>query len=207
MHLRRSSPPLPGRLGPQVRDVGVLQRVDATPGGGGRRLRRAVARVELPEVGAVQGGGVRGAWSLGGVRTGEGRDGRRRRGDGVPGEPGPGVRMRGRDSGSGVRGSVMVARWVSSGGGGERRRLSSRRVCVGFLLIVLTSPCPLGLAIPPGLVLLPPGRLIFSRCGFYCHLFSAVSGVTGLPVGAMQRERERDSAIAKLTRTDAGRPG
>ena len=216
VHLRSASPSSPAQLHPHVWDVGVLEWVDVA----GLWDLGAEAWVKLSVsvhgAGAVQRSGER--WGGGrGVWAGERRDWRRRRGDGVPvksmaaGQVGgrrgarEGVRRRHSCSRVIYIWSVEVAVvWRASSCGGRRGRLLGSR-CVCDLLILAPrrlavfcfAPC-LFFLFPVGLgVVFPGGR---------CCSVSSVGSVAGLPVGTMQRQRERYPAVPELTGTDAGRP-
>lgn len=197
----------------------MLERVDATA----RRDLRAEARVGLPvHVHGARAVQRRGKRRGGGrVEARERRGGRGRRRDGVPVEPlAVGLQRRrrraregarGRDSRppklGGVRRSVDAALRAAAGGGRDRGRGRGRRrrACPGGLLLsprgllvssVLFSLLPVGLG-----AALDAGRPRRRR-----RRVGAVKGVASLPVGAVQGQREGDSAVAELTWTDAGGP-
>lgn len=92
--------------------------------------------------------------------------------------------------------------WAATGGGRGWGRLCSGRV--GGLHLG-----PHRLVYSLLFFLLPVGRSVVFDVGRRRGRrgrVGAVNGVAGLPVGAMQGQGEGDSAVAKLTWTDAGRP-
>lgn len=106
-----------------------------------------------------------------------------------------------------VRRSVDAALWAATGGGRGRSRGRGQRrsACPGGLLL-----SPHGLLVDLVLFFLLPAGLGATFNGSQprrrCRRVGAVEGVASLPVGAMQGQREGDSAVAELTWTDAGRP-
>lgn len=101
--------------------------------------------------------------------------------------------------------SVKVAVvWRASSCGGRRGRLLSGW-CICDLLILAPLCLPF-FCITPCLFFISPVGLCVVFPGGRCCSVSSVGGVAGLPVGTMQRQRERYPAVPKLTRTDAGRP-
>lgn len=104
----------------------------------------------------------------------------------------------------GVWGSVDMAVWVASCGGCCGNLLSSR--LHRDLLNLTPAWLPVPSTAPRGLVLVPVVVCTVFIGRRRCLSVGAVNGVASLPVGAVQRQRERDPAVPKLTRTDAGRP-
>lgn len=103
----------------------------------------------------------------------------------------------------GLWGSVNMAVGVASCGGCRGKLLSSRPLCA--LLLLVTPPCLTIFSITPCHLFLCPVYVIFTDSS-WCFSISAVNSVASLAVGTMQRQRERDSAVPKLTWTDGRRP-
>lgn len=102
----------------------------------------------------------------------------------------------------GVRGSQQRADGGNCGHLLCGRCLRNLPLCILLLLPVPFTPLSLLFLSPVTLC----DVLRSSLFGHYCGIFSAVHSVASLAVLTMQRQREGNSAVSKLTWTDAGRP-